>query len=62
MEGVLHPMWAPIIGLLTLVAVVVAGGRLAARGPSRMTHALTAMGAVVLVIMLLGVLAVVWGG
>jgi heme A synthase len=62
MADVLHPMWAPIIGVLTLVAVVVAGGRLAVRGPSRMTRALATMAAVVLVIMLVGVLTVVWGG
>lgn len=57
MTDLLHPMWAPLIGLLLVAAVVVAGWRLAGRGPSRMRRALVAIGGGLVALWLFGLLA-----
>ncbi len=42
--GLLLPFWQTLIALFVLAAVVVAGVRLAGRGPSRLTTALLLTG------------------
>ncbi|GGM48704.1 hypothetical protein GCM10011608_36950 [Micromonospora sonchi] len=54
--GLLLPFWQLIIGALVLFAVVVSIGRLARRGPSRMSTALLVTAAVIVGFALLGVL------
>jgi hypothetical protein len=54
--NLLLPAWQIAIGLCVLAAVVVAGFRLARRGPSRITTALVLTGGTVLGICALGLL------
>lgn len=54
--NLLLPAWQIAIGLCVLAAVVVAGFRLARRGPSRITTALLLTGGAVLGICALGLL------
>lgn len=48
--NLLIPLWRVVIGLCVIAAVVVVTVRLARRGPSRITTALLAVGAVLLAI------------
>lgn len=57
MGELLSPVWAPLIGLLLVVAVVVGGWRLAGRGPSRMRRALLTVGGGLVALWLFGMLA-----
>ncbi|GGM18273.1 MULTISPECIES: hypothetical protein [Micromonospora] len=54
--GLLVPFWQVVIGAVVLVAVVMSIGRLARRGPSRMTTALLVTAAAIAGFALLGVL------
>ncbi|MEV6345015.1 hypothetical protein [Actinoplanes sp. NPDC051851] len=45
--GLLAPLWQLVIGVLVLVAMVVAVGKLLSRGPSRMGGALLLVGSAV---------------
>jgi hypothetical protein len=54
--GVLLPMWQVVIGILVLVAVVMSVGRLARRGPSRMSAALLVVGGAVVCLAVVGYL------
>jgi hypothetical protein len=54
--GLLLPMWQLVIGVLVLVAVVMSVGRLARRGPSRMSAALLVVGGAVVCLAVLGYL------
>jgi len=56
MADLVSPVWAPLIGLLLVVAVVVSGWRLAGRGPSRMRRALLTVGGGLVALWLLGML------
>jgi hypothetical protein len=51
-----NPIWAPLIGVLVVAAVVVVGWRLAARGPSRMRRALVTVGGGIVAVSLAGLL------
>lgn len=48
--GMLLPVWQLAIGLFVVAAVVVAGVRLAQRGPSRITTGLLVTGAAIVAI------------
>jgi hypothetical protein len=54
--GLLLPLWQLVIGVLVLVAVVVSVGRLAQRGPSRMSAAMLLIGGAVVCLAVLGYL------
>jgi hypothetical protein len=54
--NLLLPFWQMVIGLCVLAAVVVAGVRLARRGPSRLTTALLLTGGAVVGTCALGLL------
>jgi hypothetical protein len=54
--GLLLPLWQLVIGVLVLVAVVVSVGRLAQRGPSRMSAAMLLIGAAVVCLAVFGYL------
>jgi hypothetical protein len=54
--GLLWPLWQLVIGVLVLVAVVVAVLRLAMRGPSRMGAAMLVIGGAVVCLAVLGYL------
>lgn len=56
--GLLHPGWRILIGVCVALAVLVAGYRMLARGPSRMV---SAMGVVVLAIVALVVITSLLG-
>ncbi|MEU5566554.1 hypothetical protein [Micromonospora musae] len=54
--GLLLPFWQLVIGAFVLVVVVLSIGRLARRGPSRMTTALVVTAAAIAGFALVGVL------
>nr|MDT0658955.1 hypothetical protein [Micromonospora sp. DSM 115978] len=54
--ALLLPFWQLVIGGLVLFALVVSVGRLARRGPSRMTTGLLVSGAAVIGLAVIGVL------
>jgi hypothetical protein len=54
--NLLLPFWQMVIGLCVLAAVVVAGIRLARRGPSRLTTMLVLTGGAVIGVCALGLL------
>lgn len=54
--SMLFPVWQLAIGVCVLATLVVSVGRLAARGPSRMTTALLVTGAAVVGLTVVGVL------
>lgn len=56
LSNLLLPIWQVVIGLCVLAAVVVVAGRLALRGPSRITTALLITGGAVLAVCSVGIL------
>lgn len=56
LANLLLPIWQVVIGVCVLAAVVVVAGRLAFRGPSRITTALLFTGGAVLAVCAVGIL------
>jgi hypothetical protein len=56
LANLLLPIWQVAIGVCVLAAVVVVAGRLALRGPSRITTALLITGSAVLAVCAIGIL------
>jgi hypothetical protein len=54
--GLLMPLWQLVIGAVVLVVILVSVGRLARRGPSRMSTALLVTAAAIAGLAVLGVL------
>ena len=56
MADFVNPIWAPLIGLLLVAAIVVGAWRMAGRGPSRMRRAMFTVGGTLVAVWLLGIL------
>ncbi|HEV2088084.1 MAG TPA: hypothetical protein VGR21_07215 [Cryptosporangiaceae bacterium] len=56
MADLVNPIWAPLIGLLLLAAIVAVAWRTAGRGPSRIRRAMVTVGGGLVAVWLLGML------